>query len=80
MYWNLAEKFEIGSHTLLLTAVTRNANDETYTTSISPKGCFPVISTPDAKNAFIKIVILTEYMYNALKLPKDVIRFRTFRF
>lgn len=33
---------------------------------ISPKGCFPVISTPDAKNAFIKIVILTEYMYNAL--------------
>lgn len=30
---NLAEKFEIGSHTLLLTAVTRIANDETYTTS-----------------------------------------------
>ena len=47
---------------------------------ISPKGCFTVISTPDAKNACIKIVILTKYMYNDLKLPNDVIRFRTFRF
>ena len=39
---------------------------------ISPNGFLPVISTPDAKNAITKIVILTKYMYNDLKLPNAV--------